>query len=611
MSCYHLLAFANPCGGTAGNVLQMKGATIVSRIFSVEKLSLGIFFVLSAVSVSIAQSEHAWKFGVMADTQWSRDDGRNPGSCAVDMVKAIDQEFIKGKVDFVIQVGDLVDKPGTTAESIAAAEGIRAVFAQELYNSGIGFFPVRGNHDSHPLAAAEFKHIYPQSQNGVMNRTPADTFTIPNPDAAAQPFPIPSGSPFTLGTDFSSPDPATTGGLDLKGLSYSFDYKGSKFVLIDQFAPADRDPAKQQQLTIAPQEKWIEATLATKPASGHAFVFAHKGLISEQHVDTLFGKDPSEDATAQDAFITSMYKNGVRYYVQGHDHLHNRALVSVTSGSPLDGVSPRVENITSQSDSHKFYTPNVPSNDDKYDVPAFGHKREAEISQDLHQVGYYIYTVNGPRVTVKYYAAPVSNAVPAPKCKLASPEMCEYTAPTTPPLKFAKLETFGYSLNGKEFLICQTGQGRCDSSYTKIADSYKGTSMKILSGSNASSTKDFQKRPFLKTIDTGWTDQATGTTSAILTLWGMEDFNKKHTDPYTLSLSYQGSADALLVLATKGKGGKWISAVEKNASGDKKFVRGPWKAGYPLGTYGFDKKTKSVWAVIDYTGDFAVANLSQ
>jgi hypothetical protein len=423
-----------------------------------------------------------------------------------------------------------------------------------------------------------------------------------------QPFPAPAGSPFTLGTNFSSPDPGSTGGLDWRGLSYSFDYKGSKFVLIDQFAPADRDPAKNQQLTIAPQQSWIESTLATKPSAGHAFVFAHKGLISEQHVDTLFGDDPSKDAAAQDAFITSMYKNGVRYYIQGHDHLHNRALVSVTGGSPTDGVSPKVENIVSASDSHKFYTPNVPSNDDKYDVPAFGHKREAEISQDLHQVGFYIYTIDGPRVTVKYYAAPVPNAAPTPNCKLSPPEMCEYTAPTTPPLKFAKLETFGYSLNGKEFQVCQAGQEKCNSSYTQVADSYKGTSMKILSGSNGSAAQDFQKRAFLKTVDTGWTDQPAGAASNVLSLWGMEDFNKKHTDSYTLSLSWSGAEDASLVLATKGEHGKWINAVEKNDGGNKKFVEGPWKSGYPPGTYGLDKKTKSVWAVIDYTGDFAVAN---
>ena len=39
----------------------------------------------------------------------------------------------------------------------------------------------------------------------------------------------------------------------------------------------------------------------------------------------------------------------------------------------------------------------------------------------------------------------------------------------------------------------------------------------------------------------------------------------------------------------------------------KKFVVGPWKAEYGLGTYGVDPKTNTAWAVINYNSDFAVA----
>ena len=42
-------------------------------------------------------------------------------------------------------------------------------------------------------------------------------------------------------------------------------------------------------------------------------------------------------------------------------------------------------------------------------------------------------------------------------------------------------------------------------------------------------------------------------------------------------------------------------------TGDKKFVHGPWKEGYELGTYGIDPKTGTAWAVINYNGEFAVA----
>lgn len=575
-----------------------------------KNVTLVVSLMFAAVSTSSAQS---WKFAVMSDTQWGiADDGKNPGNCAVDIVKALNKQFIAKKVKFVVQVGDLVDKlgdkkTGITAESIANAEGVRAAFAQELYNAGIGFFPVRGNHDAHRLSGVEFKRIYPQTQNGSMNATPASVFSIPNPDAATQPFPKPEGSPFTIGTNFSTPDPAKTK-ADWSGLSYSFDYNNARFVLLDQFSPLNAKEGEKSDLTIDQQVSWITDTLAGKPTDSHAFVFGHKGLISANHVDTLFGKDPAESGLNQNDFITALYKNGVRYYLQGHDHIHDRSLVSVTTGTPTDGVSPRVQNIICASDSDKFYRPNVPSNDEKYNVGVFGHSRQAQVSQELRTIGFYVFTVDGPRVTGEYYAAKPSNAAPASKCK-TDPDMCEFMIQTTPELSFKKAETFGYSLNGKEFLVCQSNQEKCNSSYTQVADTYKGTSAKILSGVNGSKAQDRNKRPLLKTVDTGWTDKDDTTVSNVLSLWGMSDLNSNRTDVYTLSLK-DSSAGKGVGVVSKSKG-KWVNAVEKNQGGTKKYVAGPWKQGYGLGTYGFDAKTSTAWAVVDYTGKFAVAKMNQ
>jgi hypothetical protein len=41
------------------------------------------------------------------------------------------------------------------------------------------------------------------------------------------------------------------------------------------------------------------------------------------------------------------------------------------------------------------------------------------------------------------------------------------------------------------------------------------------------------------------------------------------------------------------------------------FVRGPWKTGYGLGTYGIDTKTHTAWAVLNYDGDCAVARFAE
>ncbi len=559
---------------------------------------------------AISAHSESWKFGVVSDTQWiGTDDGRNPNTVAVDIIKQLNQQFIQKGVRFVIQVGDLVDSTGSTAASVKTTEDTRAAFAQELYNNGIGFFPFRGNHDANNLAGYEFRRIYPQTLTGIMNSTPADVFSVTNSDAPVQPFPAVIGNAFTMGTNYSTPDPGTAGGNDWTGLSYSFDFGNARFVMLDQFTPLQTDPNSALSKNPWPnaidlQQTWIGNVLSSKPANTHAFVFGHKGLITENHVDTLFGSDPTKDAAGQDAFITSLYNNGVRYYMQGHDHIHDRSLVSVTTGTPTDGASPKIQNILCASDSSKFYTPGVPSNDEKYDVPVFGHARQAQIAQELHTVGYYLFTVDGPRITVDYYSAQPGAAPDG-----CSGPNCEWLIHSTPNLDFAKTETFGYSLNGREFLVPQ------GESYSEVEDSFEGTTAQILSGTNDSTAQDFDGRSFIKTVDTGWTPaDSENLASNILTLWGMADLGSRTTDVYVLSMNYddqrvQGRhlGNGGFRLAARDSMGNWINAVEKNSGGKMKFVKGAWNPSYGLGTYGVDVTTKTAWAVINYNGDFAVS----
>jgi hypothetical protein len=587
----------------------------MKKWFSVKQVFV-LALVIAVFTGLASASDIPWSFGVMSDTQWiGADDGRNPNTVSVDVIKALNQEFIKRGVKFVVQVGDLVDQTGLTPASVATAEDTRAAFAQELFNARIGFFPIRGNHDANNLAGYEFKRIYPQTLTGLMNATPADVFSVLNPDAALQPFPTVKGKPFTLGANFSTPNPGMTNNLDWTGLSYSFDFSNARFVMLDQFTPLQADTHSTLSQNPAPnaidfQQSWISGVLSGKPSNTHAFVFSHKGLISENHVDTLFGSDPSKDPAGQDAFITSLYSNGVRYFFQGHDHMHDRSLISVTTGTPTDGISAKVQNILCASDSSKFYTPGNPSNDDKYDVPAFGHKRQAQIAQELHTTGYYIFTVDGPRVIGEYYSAFPSNVAPD-NC---SGPNCEWLIHATPTLNFIKTETFGYSLNGKEFQVCQVGQLNCNSSYTQVIDSYDGTTAKILSGVNGSAARDFDDRNLIKTVNTGWAsvdNRQSGST--ILTLWGMADLGTERTDVYTLSMTYDRRGNGRFEngsfgLATKDEGGNWINAVDMNFGGVKKFVSGPWDPSYKLGTYGIDPSTHTAWAVINYNGDFAVTN---
>lgn len=497
-----------------------------------------------------------WKFGVMSDTQWKANvDGKNPATVAVGIIDQLNQEFIKHGVKFVVQVGDLTDKEADPAMDT------RVAAAQALYDAGIGFFPLRGNHEASQAAALKFQTVYPQA--------------------------VGQGAHVFGAKNFSSPF------ASLDGLSYAFDYRNAQFVLLDQFTRTDNtNYLGSSNNNIIDQQGWIDGTLAARPAHTHAFVFSHKNLIGQNHVDALFGANPSSNPAAQDAFITSLAVNGVRYHFGGHDHMHNRAIVKSPNSSAA------VQDIIASSNSYKFYIPAVPSNDATYNTPVNGitGPRETPVAQELFTVGYYIVTVDGPQVTVDHYASP--NGCVG-DCDLVN----------TPVLTFSKRETFGYSLNGEEFLVAQ------GESYTKIADKslYSRTVARILAGNNESTAKDYAARPFTKAVDTGWSRGECGMASDILTLWGMaRALGSDETDVYTLSMSYdhRGISERELRqgrfgLVTMDENGELVNAVDQNYGGTKQFVYGSWRPSYGLGTYGVDPRTRTAWAVLNHDGAFA------
>ncbi len=579
-----------------------------------------------------ANSKTAWKFGIMADTQWlTTDDGYNPNTSAISIIQALNQQFINQGVKFVVQVGDHMDATSGSTEAgygfsttPTQGEDTRALFAQPLYNAGIGFFPLRGNHDD--KTPAEFARIYPQTQNGKVNALPSsDAVYTALSDVPATTLkvtaPTNSGASVTIGSNFSSPTATVLSQAgytsNLTGLTYSFDFQNARFILIDQFTPADgKNPdgtAYSIDTTVALQQPWITAALAGTPSGGHAFVFGHKGLITQQHQDTLFGECPADanfnapanaatgtaaktitGAPGTNAFIRSMASNKARLYFCGHDHIHNRSIVKTTD----TGAAAQITHILCQSDSSKFYTPNECNAAGNGSVPpctsndAFycGGKRQTQLSQELYTVGYYIVTVDGPTVSVDYYSSPVYATFGSGSENLIS------ASPTL--TNFTKRETFGYSQNGKQFVLA-TG-----ASFTAVQDTGpSGSVAKILSGTNGNPVTDPSGRQFSNDVNTGWYTATSSTASDILALWGMGYIlGSNQTDVYTLSLSYSSGSP---VLATPDGNGNWINAVEQNLGGAVKFVSGPWKAGYALGTYGIDTASKTVWAVINYNGYFA------
>ena len=576
-----------------------------------------------------------WKFGVLSDTQWtSADDGKSPESIPASMIQQIDQAFVSNGVKLVISVGDVVDTP------TKATLDTRALYSQDLYNAGIAFYPLRGNHESELAnSGSNFAYIFPLIVNGGWNNTAPSILTplyisglFTSTDLGFQsvasylsqlttsvPPATPTGSEFQVGVNFSypanncplpgittsvSPYPGVTTG---NGLSYSFDVNNARFVMIDQFT----DSSLGGNTSTAPaQLPWINQQLADSARPAQAFVFSHKQLVGGNHKDNLFGGnvnsfDPGDGAAGttagdakrgyEDTFITTLATNHVHYYITGHDHHHCDSIVR----APLSQTN-AIHQIISQSDSSKFYTPGTPFS-----------TNQTVVSEDLYQVGYYVYTVDGPRVTADYYSVPANTTS---------------TFAKTPVLtgNWQKALSFGYSLNGREFQIAQGG------SYTGIADNtakaaateaaygetgYVGTSLSILAGVNGSALKTHDGRKVTRVVNTGWAP-AGETLSDIVTLWGLTDVAAVQGDTIVVSVSFNTGLynvgnlqSGLVCLGSRDlRSGQWINAVDANiVGGQKQFVYGAYNASYGLGAYGIDPVAGTAWAVVNGNNrDFAV-----
>jgi hypothetical protein len=297
-----------------------------------------------------------------------------------------------------------------------------------------------------------------------------------------------------------------------------------------------------------------------------------------------------------------LQNNDVKYYITGHDHIHQRSIIT----SP-DGIA-KIQELICASNSSKFYTPK-PLTDSKW----YGQKsRETSVSQELQAIGYYIFTVDGPRVTVDYYSDDHGSWLSDENYPAATGN--GLINKVTPTFNFIKKATWGYSLNGKEFLV----GGANDTSYTVVQDGFGKTSAKILSGTYNNKATDYNGRVLTQAVDMGWSPKTQDIDSDILTLWGMADLGTGQTDVFTLSLSYDNYIvnheelkRGLFGMVTKDAQGNWVNAVDKNFGGKKKFVYGPWLPGCELGTYGVDPHTKTVWAVINYNSDFAFARIKE
>ena len=523
-------------------------------------------------TLNLPASSGKWSFGVMDDTQWTTTNGlaQNSNYVPLTIISQINSNMINAGVKFVVQVGDLTEN-GNDADEL-----VRANAAQPLLNAGIGFFPMRGNHETYG--------------------SPANNYAIP---AFQADYPQTQGLTNTFGAaNFSSPISVSS---DLNGMSYTFDYANARFMVLDNWVTPSKNIAPgngyNYGYSFGDQQAWITGQLASR-APAHAFVFSHQPLMAENHQDSPFVGYTDANTNMQNAFYASLATNGVRYYISGHDHIHQRSLVASPDGQSV------VQEIIGASDSSKFYTPKA-TNDGNWKGQKY---RETSISQDRYTVGYYIYTVDGPRVTVDYYADDHGNWLSDNSYPGSG-----YANGTTPSFHFVKKETWGYSLNGIEFQVAQ-GASYATNNSIAAGNGFQGTAMAILGGTNGSSTVDYTSRKLTRLVDTGWTTNS-NLFSDVLSLWGMTEVGATNTDPYVLSMTYSNGISLSdlqsgeIVLVEQNTNGGWVKAVDLNVGGDSQFVFGPYVSSYTLGTYGVDATSGTVWAVVNHDGNFAVSRV--
>ena len=501
-----------------------------------------------------------WKFGVMADTQWDHNIfGGNSGNCAQGIIKELNKQFIAHGCRFVIQVGDLVDEEEKRGNRNLP---VRASAAQPLYNAGIDFMCCRGNHESSSTAAGEIPALFPQHMGQGSH-----CYSLDN----------------VIDSDKSN----------LRGLSYAFDVDNVRVVMLDQFSRQGGGSGVLDQLD------WVDQVLENRPSDMHAIVMAHKNLAGQGHDDTLFGSNPGSNAAQRCRFIRSLQSNKVGYFQSGHDHMHHRSIIHANDGNG------EIEQIISSSNSYKFYAPFGTPSSQTYNP----NHPETVISQELYTIGYYIYTVDGPWVTVDFYSSKSGLGYYGIGLLFDTPDLDH----------FYHRERFGYSLNGKSFTI-QRGEY-----YDAVQDTYEGTSAKILAGRNNNNESDASGRHYVKTVKTGWKSMPLDAASAELRLWGMMDNLSLHEasskskprsdesdtcEAYTLSMSYDPTRISLRALRAglvgikaRNSANQWVDAVNLNSGGSKQFVYGPYN-GHGLGSYGVDPRTETVWAVLNHDGAF-------
>ncbi|MGE9291357.1 MAG: metallophosphoesterase family protein [Puniceicoccales bacterium] len=514
------------------------------------------------------EGDEAVAFAVIPDTQGSWD------GVPLEEVNAIASRIIEHSPEFVIHVGDVTDGNSSNGDvKLAQLEYLKELLVEPLADEGIGFYPVRGNHDS---------NAYLQTSRGVSAWAAAFPYLFEGENPLVDPADVPGGSP-------ESPNDS----------NFCYVYSPNEnvfFVSVDQWNGGDDTNYSD----------WVErkfAEIRGQQPHAHIFGFSHSGLFSTS-IHPAMSEFVEGGATP---YLAAGEKFQIDGWFSGHNHIYDRSMAVNLSKGNL----PYLFDFTCGSASEKFYgLTRVPSEDQH-----LNHLVDSTVTVG-RPITYLFAEIVGPFVQIVAYMSPDTNGHGAFD-------------------DWSVWDAYTYSRNGKQFTVA-AGENYSDhgiEDQSPKADDFVGTTVALRDGVNSDRRiyiAEGERFSPYRNITTGWWKTADwydpgGVTlvSDIVSIHGMRnDAIRNRSDTYTLVLGLEESAmdgvaiEDLRIVAfldpdlSDEDEGEWVEAVRATLASDfplAPIFRSP-RMNDPLGAWGIDRETNTVWARLDYQGDFAIAS---
>jgi hypothetical protein len=311
-------------------------------------LLAALFLVILPVT-GLAQKP--WKFIVTCDSRGAYD-GIQPI-----VLGELVNEILDQGADFVLFPGDLVAGYSNIGPAGFEAELWTWIeMMQPVYNTGIGVYVSRGNHE---LMDTWSRSIWPDIDPDDNNST--RWLNVFGND---------------LYPEQKLPD---NGPESEKYMTYAVTHKNAFIVSLDQYAGINHETVHTVN------QKWLDAQLSanTKP---HIFITGHETAFRALHTDCLDNR-PLE----RDAFWASIRNAGGRTYLTGHDHFYDHARIDDGDGNPDNDVH---QYIIGTGGAYPYvWSPPYSGNNSYYTVEQLSH---------AENYGYVLVEVDGLNVTLTW-----------------------------------------------------------------------------------------------------------------------------------------------------------------------------------------------------------------